>query len=60
MATDDNEIKKEDEAIKEGNDESRKSRKHVKQILDSEFGVVRGIDNIHKLLLINGKRKKKS
>lgn len=44
IATDDSHIKEKDEATKQSNVELRRSKKHVKQKLDSEFGVVRGID----------------
>lgn len=44
IATDDSHIKEKDEATKQNNDELQRSKKHVKQKLDSEFGVVRGID----------------
>jgi ATP-dependent RNA helicase DDX56/DBP9 len=42
-------MKEKEEANVESNAEPRKSRKHAKQKLDSEFGVVRGIDfkNVH-------------
>ncbi|XP_054777426.1 DEAD-box ATP-dependent RNA helicase 16 [Prosopis cineraria] len=44
IATDDSHIKEKDEATKQSNGELWRSKKHVKQKLDSEFGVVRGID----------------
>ncbi|KAJ7952714.1 DEAD-box ATP-dependent RNA helicase [Quillaja saponaria] len=44
IATDDSQTMEKEEATKESNGESRKSRKHVRQKLDSEFGVVRGIN----------------
>ncbi|XP_042991179.1 DEAD-box ATP-dependent RNA helicase 16-like [Carya illinoinensis] len=49
IATDDSETKEKEEVNGESNAETRKSRKHAKQKLDSEFGVVRGIDfkNVH-------------
>jgi ATP-dependent RNA helicase DDX56/DBP9 len=49
IATDDSQTKEKEEANRESNAERRKSRKHAKQKLDSEFGVVRGIDfkNVH-------------
>ncbi|KAE8010404.1 hypothetical protein FH972_006775 [Carpinus fangiana] len=49
IATDDSQTKEKEEANVESNAEPRKSRKHAKQKLDSEFGVVRGIDfkNVH-------------
>lgn len=49
IATDDSETKQKEEVNGESNAETRKSRKHAKQKLDSEFGVVRGIDfkNVH-------------
>ncbi|KAF2295635.1 hypothetical protein GH714_033366 [Hevea brasiliensis] len=51
IATDDNETKEKEQA---GGSlaESRKSKRHAKQRLDSEFGVVRGIDfkNVHTVI----------
>ena len=49
IATDDSQTKEKEETNRESNAERRKSRKHAKQKLDSEFGVVRGIDfkNVH-------------
>uniref|UniRef100_A0A2N9IX43 CCHC-type domain-containing protein n=1 Tax=Fagus sylvatica TaxID=28930 RepID=A0A2N9IX43_FAGSY len=44
IATDDSQTKEKEESNRESNAEQRKSRKHAKQKLDSEFGVVRGID----------------
>lgn len=44
IATDDSEAKGKEEAHDENNNKQKKSRKHAKQKLDSEFGVVRGID----------------
>jgi ATP-dependent RNA helicase DDX56/DBP9 len=44
IATDDSQTKETEESHRESNAEQRKSRKHAKQKLDSEFGVVRGID----------------
>lgn len=51
IATDNSQTKKE-EANVESNAEPRKSRKHFKQKVDSEFGVVRGIDfkNVHTVM----------
>ena len=43
IATDDSQTK-EKEANEESNVDKRKSRKRAKQKIDSEFGVVRGID----------------
>lgn len=53
IATDVTQSKEKDEATKESNGGSRKSRKHVKQKLDSEFGVVRGIDFKNVYTVIN-------
>ncbi|KAF5463224.1 hypothetical protein F2P56_019154 [Juglans regia] len=52
IATDDSETKQKEEVNGESNAETRKSRKHAKQKLDSEFGVVRGIDfkNVHTVI----------
>ncbi|XP_059437688.1 DEAD-box ATP-dependent RNA helicase 16 isoform X1 [Corylus avellana] len=52
IATDDSQTKEKEEANVESNAEPRKSRKHTKQKLDSEFGVVRGIDfkNVHTVI----------
>ncbi|OIV94677.1 hypothetical protein TanjilG_25901 [Lupinus angustifolius] len=44
IAADISQSKEKDEATKENNGGSRKSRKYAKHKLDSEFGVVRGID----------------
>lgn len=44
IATDVSETKEKEEANEENNVKTKKSRKHAKQKLDSEFGVVRGID----------------
>ncbi|KAG2694507.1 hypothetical protein I3760_08G148000 [Carya illinoinensis] len=54
IATDDSETKEKEEVNGERNAETRKSRKHAKQKLDSEFGVVRGIDfkNVHTVINI--------
>ncbi|XP_028764325.1 DEAD-box ATP-dependent RNA helicase 16 [Neltuma alba] len=53
IATDDSHMKEKDEATKENNGEMRTSKKHVKQKLDSEFGVVRGIDFKNVYTVIN-------
>ncbi|KAJ7944558.1 DEAD-box ATP-dependent RNA helicase [Quillaja saponaria] len=53
IATDDSQTKEKEGAIKESNEEPRKSKKHVKQKLDSEFGVVRGIDFKNVFTVIN-------
>ncbi|XP_062144093.1 DEAD-box ATP-dependent RNA helicase 16 [Alnus glutinosa] len=52
IATDDSQTKEKEKADLESNAEPRKSRKHAKQKLDSEFGVVRGIDfkNVHTVI----------
>ncbi|KAL4644556.1 hypothetical protein ACB092_02G173000 [Castanea dentata] len=52
IATDDSQTKEKEETNRESNAERRKSRKHAKQKLDSEFGVVRGIDfkNVHTVI----------
>ena len=44
IATDDTKAKEKEEVDGESNANKKKSRKHMKQKLDSEFGVVRGID----------------
>ncbi|KAG6701150.1 hypothetical protein I3842_08G150900 [Carya illinoinensis] len=44
IATDDSETKEKEEVNEERNAETRKSRKHAKQKLDSEFGVVINIE----------------
>ncbi|XP_030484190.2 DEAD-box ATP-dependent RNA helicase 16 [Cannabis sativa] len=44
IATDDSETKEKEEANIESNNKQKKFRKNAKQKLDSEFGVVRGID----------------
>ncbi|THG21596.1 hypothetical protein TEA_019609 [Camellia sinensis var. sinensis] len=51
IATDDSQSKKE-QADVESHVEQKKSRKHAKRKLDSEFGVVRGIDfkNVHTVI----------
>ncbi|KAM3709095.1 hypothetical protein ACB098_02G148200 [Castanea mollissima] len=52
IATDDSQTKEKEETNRESNAERRKSRKHAKHKLDSEFGVVRGIDfkNVHTVI----------
>ncbi|XVE82971.1 hypothetical protein DITRI_Ditri16bG0048700 [Diplodiscus trichospermus] len=52
IATDDSQTKDKEQANGEKNLGSRKSRKHAKPKLDSEFGVVRGIDfkNVHTVI----------
>ena len=49
IATDDRETKEKEKANEGSLTETRKSKKHARQKLDSEFGVVRGIDfkNVH-------------
>ncbi|XP_024036675.1 DEAD-box ATP-dependent RNA helicase 16 isoform X2 [Citrus clementina] len=49
IATDDTQTKEKDQSDEGGHVDSRKSKKHPKAKLDSEFGVVRGIDfkNVH-------------
>lgn len=44
IATDDSEIKEKEQTKAENCSERKKSRRHAKAKLDSEFGVVRGID----------------
>lgn len=44
IATDDSEIKEKEKDNRENSSGSRRSKKRMKQKLDSEFGVVRGID----------------
>ncbi|XP_004495716.1 DEAD-box ATP-dependent RNA helicase 16 [Cicer arietinum] len=53
IATDISQSKEKEEAPKENNVGSRKSRKHAKLKLDSEFGVVRGIDFKNVYTVIN-------
>ncbi|XP_057426876.1 DEAD-box ATP-dependent RNA helicase 16 [Lotus japonicus] len=53
IATDVSQSKEKDEAPKESNVGSRKSRKQAKLKLDSEFGVVRGIDFKNVYTVIN-------
>lgn len=52
IATDDRETKEKEKANEGSLAETRKSKKHAKQKLDSEFGVVRGIDfkNVHTVI----------
>ncbi|KAK4760926.1 hypothetical protein SAY87_005819 [Trapa incisa] len=52
VATDDSEVKEKEQAKVENNSERKKSRKRSKAKLDSEFGVVRGIDfkNVHTVI----------
>lgn len=52
IATDDRETKEKEKANEGSLTETRKSKKHAKQKLDSEFGVVRGIDfkNVHTVI----------
>lgn len=49
IATDDSHAKDKEQADGENLVKQKKSKKHAKQKLDSEFGVVRGIDfkNVH-------------
>ncbi|XP_062101503.1 DEAD-box ATP-dependent RNA helicase 16 [Humulus lupulus] len=53
IATDDSESKEKEEANIESNNKQKKFRKHAKQKLDSEFGVVRGIDFKNVYTVIN-------
>ncbi|PON40348.1 P-loop containing nucleoside triphosphate hydrolase [Parasponia andersonii] len=53
IATDDREAKEKEEANGKSNNKQTKSRKHAKQKLDSEFGVVRGIDFKNVYTVIN-------
>ncbi|XP_027366268.1 DEAD-box ATP-dependent RNA helicase 16 isoform X2 [Abrus precatorius] len=53
IATDVSQSMEKDEAPKESNVGSRKSRKHAKTKIDSEFGVVRGIDFKNVFTVIN-------
>uniref|UniRef100_A0A5B7BD55 RNA helicase n=1 Tax=Davidia involucrata TaxID=16924 RepID=A0A5B7BD55_DAVIN len=52
IATDDSQSKEKEQADGESHVERRKARKHAKKKLDSEFGVVRGIDfkNVHTVI----------
>ncbi|CAL0331752.1 unnamed protein product [Lupinus luteus] len=53
IAADISQSKEKDEATKENNGGSRKSKKYAKHKLDSEFGVVRGIDFKNVYTVIN-------
>ncbi|GMN54335.1 hypothetical protein TIFTF001_023469 [Ficus carica] len=53
IATDDSEAKEKEEVNGESNTKQKNSRKHAKQKLDSEFGVVRGIDFKNVYTVIN-------
>ncbi|XP_024018968.1 DEAD-box ATP-dependent RNA helicase 16 isoform X2 [Morus notabilis] len=53
IATDDSEVKEMKDVNGESNTKQKKSRKHVKQKLDSEFGVVRGLDFKNVYTVIN-------
>ncbi|KAJ6813675.1 DEAD-box ATP-dependent RNA helicase 16 [Iris pallida] len=53
IATDDNKEKEKEETSKENNIQSRGSKKHLRQKLDAEFGVVRGIDFKNVYTVIN-------
>ncbi|XVF17476.1 hypothetical protein REPUB_Repub10bG0125600 [Reevesia pubescens] len=52
IATDDSQTKEKEQTNGDKHVDSRKSRKHAKPKLDSEFGVVRGIDfkNVHTVI----------
>ncbi|KAE8714590.1 DEAD-box ATP-dependent RNA helicase 16 [Hibiscus syriacus] len=52
IATDDSQTKEKEQAVRDKDVDSRKSRKGAKPKLDSEFGVVRGIDfkNVHTVI----------
>ncbi|PSR87907.1 DEAD-box ATP-dependent RNA helicase [Actinidia chinensis var. chinensis] len=52
IATDDNQLKEKKQVDGDSHTERKRSRKHAKQKLDSEFGVVRGIDfkNVHTVI----------
>ncbi|KAL6961307.1 DEAD-box ATP-dependent RNA helicase 16 [Sarracenia purpurea var. burkii] len=52
IATDDSQLKEKEQANGESNVERKRSRKHAKKKMDSEFGVVRGIDfkNVHTVI----------
>ncbi|KAK8623701.1 hypothetical protein V6N13_065064 [Hibiscus sabdariffa] len=52
IATDDSQTKEKEQAIRDKDVDSRKSRKGAKPKIDSEFGVVRGIDfkNVHTVI----------
>ncbi|XP_057482093.1 DEAD-box ATP-dependent RNA helicase 16 [Actinidia eriantha] len=52
IATDDNQLKEKKQVDGDSHTERKRSRKHTKQKLDSEFGVVRGIDfkNVHTVI----------
>ncbi|KAF8674324.1 hypothetical protein HU200_048153 [Digitaria exilis] len=53
IATDDTKTKEEKQTDKENKKESKVSRKHLQQTLDSEFGVVRGIDFKNVFTVVN-------
>ncbi|KAL5556748.1 hypothetical protein UlMin_038984 [Ulmus minor] len=53
IATDDSETKEKEEVNDESSNKAKKSRKQFKQKLDSEFGVVRGIDFKNVYTVIN-------
>ncbi|XXG48879.1 hypothetical protein AAC387_Pa02g3206 [Persea americana] len=53
IATDDSEIKEKEQDNRENSSGSRRSKKRMKQKLDSEFGVVRGIDFKNVYTVIN-------
>ncbi|OVA09169.1 Helicase [Macleaya cordata] len=53
IATDDSKIKQKEQGNEDNHDASKKSKKHPKQKLDSEFGVVRGIDFKNVYAVIN-------
>lgn len=44
IATDDSQLKEKEQADGESRVERKRSRKHARKKMDSEFGVVRGID----------------
>ncbi|KAE8723813.1 DEAD-box ATP-dependent RNA helicase 16 [Hibiscus syriacus] len=52
IATDDSQTKEKEQAVRDKDVHSRKSRKGAKTKIDSEFGVVRGIDfkNVHTVI----------
>ncbi|XP_038991280.1 DEAD-box ATP-dependent RNA helicase 16-like [Hibiscus syriacus] len=52
IATDDSQTKEKEQAIRDKDVDSKKSRKGAKSKIDSEFGVVRGIDfkNVHTVI----------
>ncbi|ONK65119.1 uncharacterized protein A4U43_C07F33870 [Asparagus officinalis] len=53
LATDDNQIREKEKEVKESHIQPKHSKKHLRQKLDAEFGVVRGIDFKNVFTVIN-------